>query len=160
MSFFSSFSLRNEFIRKLKKIEKDNPTAQTTGKTECCNSGVCCWKRPCELNMEDVNRLAAHFKLTAKEFFKKYCCVDYHDDKYILRFIRHNETSLAGTYLSSDQTYNIDTPCIFLKDSLCSVHDVKPEVGRRFQCWIENDFESPSMSYEQLIALGWDGEVD
>ena len=56
---FGFMNLASQFASKLDLLEKKSPAAETQGKTECCRSGICCWRRPGALSREDVPKIAA-----------------------------------------------------------------------------------------------------
>lgn len=156
--FFEASILRQEFRHTLETIQYNNPTAEDQKKSECCRSGVCCWRRPGELNQDDVPKLAAFLGLTPNELFAKYLTVDRYRGDYYLRLIRADDT--PGTMLSWEGTYNIRTPCVFLdtQERKCKVHEAKPSTCAHYKCWVDEEpLPIPVWAVDQLKELGWDG---
>lgn len=62
--------------------------------------------------------------------------------------------------ISSAETYDLDTPCVFLdekNDNACKIHDVKPVGGKSFKCWEPDSGVEPTWDKVDLVKLGWDG---
>jgi Fe-S-cluster containining protein len=155
-------TLARQLRIKLDVIQKEHPRASDQGKTECCHSGHCCWKRPGSLVPADVPALAAFLKLTPKELFRTRLVVDEICGTLMLLPARAHQAKegLTGSMLGWRETYSAASPCIFLtKDNLCAVHEVKPESCRRYRCWEANDINEEDYRFtpEQLKALGWSG---
>jgi len=108
-----------------------------------------------EWSKEDVDRISSHLGLTPQEFFQQYCVVDVNDDGYKILLRRRGEKAIAGELLSAAQTWNIDTPCVFLADNLCQVHDVKPAECAGFHCWLKEDHNPTYVSMNYLEELGY-----
>lgn len=164
-----NWARRMSYGREYRWYVLENPTADTQNKTECCNSGVCCWRRPGTLNKEDLQRLSDLKKLTLKEFFKQFCIVDstslytsQTEDKWILMLKRAHQQ--GGVFLSSDETFSFQSPCIFLIDKKCSVHEDKPKLCKEFKCWDKSTSSALddvfSWTKKELEELGWDGYID
>lgn len=152
---------RNRLVQ-ITKNAKRKPAEELAGVKECQRSGVCCWRRPCDLFSGDVERLAAHLGLTVQETFKQYLIVDQLDGKY--RLLPRRGEQEGGLFLTAAQTFDIDTPCIFLdtEDNNCKVHDAKPTGGAHWSCSMsasENAaLPKPKWTREDLMSLGWNGE--
>ena len=148
------------FQDRLEKLERKASTAFKQEKKRCCRSGLCCWRRACSLAPGDEVKLAEFLDLTVRELFHEYLVVDTDSDEHLTVRPRRVE-QMGGCYLTEDQTYDIDTPCIFLdteKNNACKVHKVKPTEGRLIGCWmVEKDIPIPSWTRKQIIALGWNG---
>lgn len=161
MSFMDAMVLRDRYAGRLKQIEKDHPSARQQEKTECCNSGVCCWRRPGALDKDDVSNIAAHFGLTEQEFFDQYLIVDGVDGDLFLLPRRKHQT--GGEMIGFRETYSLESPCVFLdveNGNKCSIHEVKPISCRSFKCWEEISYGQSvgiKMSKKYLKLLGWDG---
>lgn len=155
------FLLQQQYRQGLLVISEKSPTAATQKKSECCSSGVCCWRAPGELNPEDVKRLSSYFNITEQEFFKQYCIVDIYYDKTILRLRRKHQE--GGVMTDWRETYSIASPCVFLEeresnDSKCGIHEVKPLQCTAYKCWEgASSLEIEGWSKEELMKLGWDG---
>ena len=136
--------------------------AALTGATSCQRSGVCCWRRPCDLYPGDPERLAAYLGLTVEETFRRHLVVDYFKGR--LRVLPRRGQQTGGVYLSDDETYDIDTPCTFLVDRACAVHDAKPTGGAAWHCGMsaaeQAALPEPEWTREAVMALGWDGEEE
>lgn len=139
--------------------------ASESGATECQRSGVCCWRRPCELFPGDVERIADHLEVTPRDVFAQFLVVDEVDGRLML-VPRRGEQD-GGVYLRAEQTYDISTPCIFLdveNGNACKVHAAKPTGGALWTCSMSAAemaaIPRPAWTREQLIELGWDGDRD
>lgn len=76
----------------------------------CLNCANCCSTTPALITDKDAQRIARHFKISTKEFYRKYTVRD--DD--------------------GDDVFR-QTPCIFLgKDNYCSIYDVRPNSCREY----------------------------
>lgn len=160
MSFILASVLRSRFHDRMLQVEREHPSARTTGKTSCQRSGLCCWQRPCELGPGDPERIAAHLGISTAELFREHLVVDRFDWGLCLLPRRGEQT--GGQFLSDRETYDSDTPCVFLTaDRTCQIHDVKPAGGRQFACWLPEAERKAMPRYpwtaEALMALGWDG---
>lgn len=174
MSFFSLFSLlfatnhRHEVAeRKLRVIidSADPKPAHLTGAKECQRSGVCCWRRPCELAPGDEQRIADHLGISKHQLFAEYLVVDDAGDGRLMLVPRRGQQA-GGAMLTAEQTYDMDTPCVFLdvaNRNACKIHPVKPSVGAAFVCTMtaaeRRRLPRPRWNEEQLRELGWDGIV-
>lgn len=157
---FEALSLRIVFSENLAEIERRSQTAQKQGKTECCRSGLCCWRRPGALAPEDVPAIAAHLGITEQELFKQFLVVDRFSDLSLVPRRKHQE---GGVFLPWQETYSLETPCVFLdteNGNACSIHPVKPHDCKRFRCWVNESNEVTEMPREKLIELGWGGDED
>lgn len=156
------YHLRERNLRVLQAYEEAHPRALTQGKTECCRSGVCCWTRPCQLGHDDPERIATHLGITVAELFSKYLVVD--EIGLQLLLLPRRKEQEGGRYLSAAETFDCDTPCVFLgEDNACQIHDVKPVGGKHFKCWDPSTGQPPEgveWTEEALIRLGWDGLRD
>lgn len=169
MSLFGmleNFTARQTFFDKLRQIiaSADPRPAYVSGASGCQRSGVCCWRRPCDLVPGDVERLAAHLGITPAETFLEYLVVDEFGGE--LRLLPRRGQQAGGHYLTTRETYQIDTPCVFLDGKTCRVHDAKPTGGARWHCAMsEAETRSliasdPKWTHAELVALGWDGETE
>lgn len=156
--FIESGSLRQQSRLALAVIQAASPTASDKRLTECCRSGVCCWRRPGALAADDVPRIAAHLGVTEAELFAQCLVVDGWGDEEMLLPRRAHQT--GGRMIGWRETYDTDSPCVFLdqeNDNACRIHEVKPWSCRAFKCWEGNGPDSPTMTTEELARLGWDG---
>jgi Fe-S-cluster containining protein len=86
----------------------------------CTGCGKCCTGSPgyVYLSLQDLERLAAHFKIAQEEFTKKY------------------------TRLVDDQYALLDRPgsddCLFLQNNQCTIYEARPTQCRTFPWWIHN----------------------
>lgn len=149
-------------------VERASPKpASLTGASSCQRSGVCCWRRPCDLFSGDVERLAAHLSLTPPEVFRQYLVVDMLTDssgRSTLRLLPRREHQVGGVFVTAAESWSIETPCVFLVDGkACRVHDAKPTGGAAWSCSMSAAevaaMPSPVWTREALTALGWDGEI-
>lgn len=77
----------------------------------CSKCGACCRNQKAVLlTVHDIIRMSGKLGLKPGEFFKKYCTIS----------AKFSGDGLKRFYLK------VDGGCPFLKDNLCSVHDVKP----------------------------------
>lgn len=82
----------------------------------CSRCGACCRKQKVVLlTVYDILRLSERLGLRPGKFFKKYCTMS----------SKFNSEGLKRFYLKADGG------CPFLKDNVCSVHDIKPIVCAR-----------------------------
>lgn len=161
MSLILAHTLAERYRRRLAEVGRDHPTAASRGETECRRSGVCCWVRPCELGPGDPERLAAHLGVSVAELFLNYLVVDRFS--WGLGLLPRRAEQEGGQFLSDRETWDCDTPCVFLADDhSCRVHDAKPAGGRQFGCWMPDRASLPHYpwSRESLLALGWSGDDD
>lgn len=81
----------------------------------CKKCGDCCSSQKIPVNLLDIFNISAHLKITPSEFVRKY-----------LKLItdRHGEK----TYIMKE------SPCPFLKSSLCSIHETKPTTCKITPC--------------------------
>lgn len=159
MSLYSFiYDSMNYQIRKKALYDKLNPSHHN-GSKHCSQCGYCCWIRPGSLTPEDVPKMAKFLGLTPKELFKKYLVVDYIDHILCLLPIRKSQEDLAGSFVPSNRTYDIDTPCIFHTETGCRIHECKPHQCETMKCWEDNDSEV-ALKYprDQLLELGWDAK--
>lgn len=156
-NLFESFALQDRFVRSLKVIEAKNPTAKKQGKSECCRSGVCCWRRPGSLSKADVAPIAAKLGISEIELFKSLLVVD--KIKGLLTLLPKRKHQKGGEMIGWQETYSLESPCVFLgKDNACEVHEVKPKTCREYRCWEENRSAiTEEWKEADLKAMGWDG---
>ena len=154
-----SWSLRDKFAQRLNVIQAEHPTAKDTGASQCCRSGVCCWRRPGALDQSDVANIADAFGATPRKLFSEYLVVD--EINGILCLLPRRKHQSGGEFIHWKETFSIESPCVFLADgNACEVHEVKPIVCREYRCWEEQtggNAHMPEWTREELIALGWDG---
>lgn len=161
---FLNGMLRAEAVRsKLHALEQVHPTAEMQGKTECCRSGICCWRRPGTVNAEDVAVISAHLGLSRQEFFWQYLKVD--RIKGVLCLLPRRKDQEGGSWVTCEDSWSMDTPCVFLDtehENACTIHDVKPVGCRNFKCWDASTVgvKQEEWSVEALRELGWDGWTD
>jgi Fe-S-cluster containining protein len=145
---------------------KLRPSSDRTPKPQhCSRCGYCCWLSPPRLTKADLTRAAEHESLTEAEFFARYCVVneippDF--DKLAPQIRRANWRYLAGMYLPAVQSYDLDSPCVFLRrGKRCGLNAAKPAECAGFCCWVDGH-NGYAKVYEawtdaELRALGWDG---
>jgi Fe-S-cluster containining protein len=154
------------FRDKLAQLSQKNPPSSETGESSCNRCGLCCWRRPPRLTQDELKRIAAHIGKTDSEFFQEFCVVD--DPACnpmpvpVLR--REHQHYLAGEYLPADETYSIESPCVFLdteNGNACKLNDCKPQECAGFKCW-EDGHKSLVYSWtrDELSALGYLGEPE
>lgn len=157
-----SFWREDGFRRRLKMAHDALPKgASERGETSCCRSGRCCWTGPCELNPLDPPRIAAHLGITEADLFAQYLVVDERLHGPGLRVIPRRKQWPGGVFLTNEETFDADTPCVFLgDDNGCQNHDAKPTGGAFYKCWDPSTHGSPANTVwteEQVLALDWDG---
>jgi len=162
IGLFNSILLMDMYRAKLRNLgDTLRPSAKKIGATECQRCGLCCWQRPCSWDKEALERLAALKGIIPAEAFKKYFVVDSVNGTDLYLFpIRKSQQRFAGEYLPSDETYCIDTPCIFLaEENVCECHDIKSRVTVEMGCWKDEPSERfmAVMDRSYLLSLGWDG---
>lgn len=109
----------------------------------CEKCGKCCNRYPCDLTFDELPGIAKRLDLGIVEFFEKYLLWDYYigdgendseDDVYFIVFRRKDPREEKGKMTTWEWAFQ-ESPCIFLtKDNLCSIHEFKPETGRRQGC--------------------------
>lgn len=161
MSLVSTLALAERHRRRLETVAAERPNAAAVGASECRRSGLCCHIRPCELGPGDPERLAAHLHLTPAELFRDYLVVDRFT--WGLALLPRRVEQTGGVFLTDLQTWDCETPCVFLApDHTCSVHDAKPVGGRQYACWLSAADRAalPHHPWAEagLRALGWSGE--
>ncbi len=115
-SFAAKVSKNKKAFKKyLGKVEKNIPkginkivdevNAEVWKEIDCLSCANCCTKMSPTFTAEDVKRIAAHFKVTPKQFREKWL---YKDD--------------VGDW------NNVNQPCQFLnlKDNKCSIYEIRP----------------------------------
>lgn len=110
----------------------------------CKKCARCCFRYPCDITFEELPGIAKKLNLSIGEFFDKYLLWDFYigdDDvkeqayQYYIVFRRSNRKEEINHTASWSWAMQFESPCIFLtKDNLCSIHDFKPESGRRQEC--------------------------
>ena len=147
------------YERELKRRASDSASAQKNNKKSCQKCGFCCWKRPCSLVKSDVTRIAEYLGITETELFQQYLVVDEIDYNLVVLPRRKEQEDIAGKYVPNDRTYDIYTPCVFLrKDNTCEIHPVKPLGGKEHKCWTDVKVSDYGWSKQDVEALGWDGD--
>ena len=146
------------YIDKLNKLTKKLQPSRETGKDYCVRCSHCCWQRPGGLNQKDVPIIAKKLKITPEKLFEKYLVVDRlgFTSEYILLPRRREQDDIAGSFVPSDRTFDINTPCIFLKNKSCTINDVKPYMCRVCECW-NSDKHTAYWEAAELKKLGWSG---
>ena len=103
-------------------------------------------------------------KIDRRTLFSNYLVVDRFgfDIKYCLLPRRVKQKDIAGTYISSSRTFDIDSPCIFLEKKIkkCSIHKVKPKGCAEMNCWEEATGKNNHVSISNLKKLGWDMDME
>jgi len=159
---FDNFYLREIAKEGLNKISNDRKSASDLGLDHCNQCGTCCWRRPCSLVKKDIPTIAKYLNITEKELFNKYLVVDEITwSSLVILPRRHSQEDLAGKYVPSNRTYDMDTPCVFFDDEkrICAIHNVKPTGGRSYGCYSKNnEHQDYSWDEEDVIKLGWNGD--
>ncbi|MDB5284754.1 MAG: YkgJ family cysteine cluster protein [Bacteroidota bacterium] len=97
-------------------IEVDKEVWKEVSCTNCAN---CCKTMTPTYTKKDVNRIAAHFKMSYDEFYKKWLKKD-----------------------SNKDIVNKTTPCQFLgKDNLCTIYAIRPVDCAEFPHFVRKDFK-------------------
>lgn len=166
IGMFDHIWQRRAYHEKLVQItRKASPQpAELAGAATCQRSGVCCWRRPCDLHPgADVPRLAAFLGLSPAELFRDYLVVDTGpDDGFRLSPRRADQD--GGSFLSASETWSLSAPCVFLEPGGCRVHAAKPTGGAQWSCAMpkaeQQALANPAWARADLEALGWDGESE
>ena len=118
-------------------------------KTECkCDScKSACQFKPGWFIPGEVKKAAKFMKLSEKEFFDKYLGIDFwvgEDEIFVL--------APATLSMSPGEVYpyNPKGQCIFFKDGLCEIHEVKPFECRELNC---NDLNVTESRHEKVSQL-------
>ena len=102
--------------------------------------------------------MAVARNMTPREFFLTFCVVDPSPGVNVPLLRRKHQEAIAGTYLSTLESYSIQSPCVFLADdSSCSVHAIKPESCKNQGCWYQGTPVKATWTRAELLDLGWDG---
>ena len=158
MSIFSGFFRQAGHQATMVLLRDQLRPAYVRHTTVCERCGFCCTQRPPRLTADDLNRLAARDGMTPSEFFMKFCVVDDPCGAMAPVLRRHHQEQYAGHYLPSDETFSIETPCIYHADNGCKVHDAKPKECADHRCWEQlNHPPFRAWTREELMAVGWDG---
>ena len=163
--FGTGFWKQEDCLHKLKQIQKKLPqSAEDSNKSSCTQCSLCCWRKSCELQQEDLIKIASFLNITTKELFSKYLCIErlwLHTD-YLIMPIRKEQKDIAGKFIPSDRSFDINTPCIFLDEAIrkCSIHDAMPTGGKNFQCWANKESKLIEWKKEEVMKLGWNGDED
>lgn len=150
--FGSSFFAASNFASAYQEIEKEKRPAHVRGDLECVKCGCCCWLRPCCLVPSDVDKIAAFLKRSTHDLFENFLVVDKIRGHLVVLPIRASQEELAGGFLPDENTFDINTPCIFLAENSlggtrCKIHKVKPRGGLEWECW-RGDEHSNLSAYE------------
>lgn len=106
----------------------------------CQSCGECC-NIPCDLVPEDLPKIANHFNLSLKEFYKKYL-ISYliatpklSNQILMMLPVKVDDSGVrTNKYLADNEYYNTKGRCIFLKNNTCTIHSLKPYGGKLYQC--------------------------
>ena len=125
----------------------------------CRKCSFCCWRRPGLLDKNDVVSISKFLGITKQRLFNDYLVIEYvgFGNSYCLLPRRKEQSDIAGELISSDRTFDIGTPCIFLENKLCKINKVKPIHCRHCGCWKDSKIDYIGWSKKDLIELGWDG---
>lgn len=145
-------------VEKLHKKLKTN--IKNENQNECEKCTFCCWGRPCSLAESDIKPIADYLKITPQKLFMEYLVVDeFNIGDFLLLPRRKSQADIAGTFVPTKRTYDIDTPCMFLDETekKCTIHSVKPSGGREFKCWGDDTTaKNKYVSKSTLIELGFE----
>jgi Fe-S-cluster containining protein len=143
----------------IEEFDRRNPSSKS-GKKECSRCGFCCWRRPCDLDEEDVVRIAEYLQIDVKSLFKKFLVVDEYNGYLVVKPRRIYQE--GGVYLTPAQTFETE-PCIFMVEvqgNACAIHSCKPRVAKEHECWVPRILrilKPQEWTREKLMELGWDG---
>ena len=112
-------------------------TSAAQGLRECNKCGACCKVAPCLLMPEDVRRIADHLGESRKEFARHLQVERTPDNQWQVR---------------------MKSPCDFLSDNLCRIHEAKPRPAREFKCWT-SDYRRYLWSKADLRLVGFSPEA-
>jgi len=144
LSYFNHKNNVSELVNKFDNAEKLN-------KNECTKCGACCWKMPCSFSFEEIKRVAEFIEITEKALFMTLLTINPYSDKiYNIIGVRQHQIC-NGNVLPKSEFYSLISPCKFLKDNKCLIHEVKPKTSRLFKCWEETDINSPKYSKEEIL---------
>lgn len=125
-------------IRKLRRKKKELPLSAFEVKgNECTRCSFCCWVKPCKLSKDDVIAMSEKFGISPEDLFRTYLIIDIDNQEgnMCITPIRKNNRKYAGTLITSKNSFNVDAPCVFLKEKQCTIQDLKPEGAKRYKCW-------------------------
>lgn len=141
--FDEIYNSQTEFIRRVSFLKNKLKPSFATNKKECSKCGYCCWRQPCDLNVNDLVKISEYLNYkNIKEFFNEKLTIQYFTqfNKYTIIPIRYNQ-DCGGKIKPPDKWFELEYPCIFLnEENQCSINEVKPSCGVTYNCWIkEND---------------------
>ena len=117
-----------------KSEEIDELVRETTDEVwrqiDCTDCANCCRKLQIVVDCDDIDRLAQHFRLTAKEFRKRHV-VKGEDGELVLN----------------------RRPCPFLEGNICSVYDHRPKACHDFPYLHAPEFRTRMMMMVQNTTL-------
>ena len=163
-TIFSGMFAQVTFGEALKAKGKELGPSSGELKLDYCNQCMhCCWKRPGEwAGPENLAQTAALMNMAPEAFFKAYCVVDDLHGEITVVPRRVEQADVAGTMLTSERTFDFDTPCVFLdtEKKECKVHAAKPQSCAVFKCWEpQQDQVVCGWTQDDIKALGWDGDL-
>jgi Fe-S-cluster containining protein len=149
--------LKLDFICKVDELAKRLKPASLIGKTECQKCGHCCWKRPCNVEQDELENIAKYLSISVPELIQKYLVVDDMGKGLTMVPVRHSQKEHAGQFLPARNTWDIDEPCIFhnKQTKQCTIHRVKPKVAAKTACWLTQDVTPKFFTRQQLESLGF-----
>jgi Fe-S-cluster containining protein len=143
---------------KLRRKFKGKPASEK-GLKVCCKCGACCHTGTCAISLEDLNHLAARYKLPPSDFFRRFCMVDEIGDvPHTVRLRRSSQADIAGQWIPTDRTFDSDPCVLWDKTKGCTVYKDRPENARSMVCWDPSTGTVPKWKCKDIIALGWDGK--
>jgi len=162
MSFFSgmleSWSLRDNYVTWLKKLEVDSDKASKNGMKECNRCGWCCARRPCMPTPNEIKQISDYLGLEVKEMVKKYFVAD-RLGGYSTKFIfpaKETQLDITGTFIDWERTYDKGYCVFYDKESrVCKVHEVRPYNAKITNCWEDFNKELHEEETAKRMSL-WD----
>ncbi len=99
-------------------------------KNTCRKCAQCCITQKIPINLTDIFKISAHLNTAPESFVQKYLKLTDHD---------------------GEKTYIINQiPCPFLKDNLCSIHNIKPTACKITPCPKNKKYNKIKKTYGQI----------
>jgi len=152
---FENMFNRLVFDHTMLRLQVERENAKALGIDHCVQCGFCCFVRPCSIAPDEIEGIADCLGFTPRELFEKRLVVDFLHEGYVVLPVRVEQWHWAGGFLPSSATWDCETPCIFLENNRCQIHEIKPRCARDSECWSEKqpDISASHWSAEQLESI-------
>lgn len=138
--------LQKRCLEHIRHLKDKNISALEKKINYCISCGTCCWTMPCDLEYNDIQLIADHLGWSKRELFHTKLIFQYYGKgNFVLMPIREEQEDIAGTIKTIERSFDIDSPCIFLKDNKCSINEQKPTGGTKMNCWENPNLEDTAI---------------